>query len=1145
MPELTEEQRLAATRRGRAVLVSAAAGSGKTTVLTERVLRLCLEGSDPADIDRLLVVTFTEKAALEMRERIARGIAERAKAGDARAAEQLRLLPQAQISTIHAFGYALLLEEWERAGRDPELQLLDERQSTLVRMRALDSALERAYAQRAGMADLVGYFGGMGEDDALRAAVLEAARFLDALPDGEAALGRMLARAESREHFGEMLRLLREESRRALRQGASLMRQAALAAESEGDPDLARALRTEGERLRELGTAEDPGDWAVHRMDALAAAEFPTLKGITKCRLAERLRSQAKARVRSVADWLAASPEDLLWQRQVEALPRLRLFADVLVDFRAAYREEKLLRRALDFSDLEQEAHRLLAAPDGAVRERLRHRYREVLVDEFQDVSPLQNAIVQAIAGEVDGTDLFLVGDPKQSIYGFRHAAPDIFRGRQATLAGSGASLPLQENFRCRPEIVEVVNHIFAELMREAESPRYDAQARLVAGRAGGTKAPAAEAVRLVLIGGRDGDERAAETEEAEEPGEAELAREGEEVEGAAAQEATWIAREIARLVAEGHPVYDRDARVIRPIQYRDCAVLLRGLSSVAADYQDAFEAAGVPAEVQRSAGYMGSLEIQTLLGLLRAIELPQRDRDLAILLRAPWCGVSARDLRSLRDASGGGSLFDGLTALAEGDARMREVRDMIASWRAASLAMPLQAFVPWLLRETGYRTYVAGRPHSARRLRDIDDFESKAVRFGMQGAGGLGLFLREFEELGRREIDEAPPMAGVDDAVSVLTVHRSKGLEWPVVFVAGLHRPMQVPDGQPTLRWHLRHGVGAAWVDLPRGVRRETAALRAIRAETRAEQRREEIRLLYVALTRARDRLYLTAIRRGPDPVPGMDEDRLLGARCQLDWIWPCLAGAGQLPVRILREPAPLGVMRAEGAFDLFSAAPDPQAVRYLKALRDAAQPQPLLPARLSATDLADAAEGSFAAALRRRHRHRALRPELDASGGRTRGTQTHLLLQHLDYRRPARDIPAQLGELIAQGVLPPEARQAVDLGAVQRFLASPLAERLRAAPRLQRELAFSLLVDARGRPAQDGEILLQGKIDLLVRDAAGWLIVDFKTDHIPAEDAPRAAQAYAGQIDVYRAAVRAIAGARDVDAVLVFLQPGVIVSA
>ncbi len=1141
MPELTQEQAAAAQARGQAVLVSAAAGAGKTTVLTERVASLCLEGPEPVDLDRLLVVTFTEKAALEMRERIARRLEERAAAGVERAREQLLRLPQAQISTIHAFGHALLLDEWERAGHDPELRLLDERQAALCRLRALDLALARAYAEQPGMADLVAYFGGMGEDDGLRAALGEAARFLDALPDSPRRLREMVEAGQSRAQFRTALALLVEESGRVLRQAASLLRQAELAARDDGEASLEQALAAEAQALRDAATPRHEG-WDEHRSRLAATDSFPALQGIGKSPRARALREDAKRTLRALIAWLEASPEELLWRREEETAPRLRLFAQILAQFQEAYRIEKERLRALDFSDLEQEAHRLLHLPDGAVRERLRNRYREMLVDEFQDVSPLQDAIVRAIAGEPGGADLFLVGDPKQSIYAFRHAAPWIFLARQGDLGARGASLPLRENFRCRPEIVAVVNHLFSDLMRENDSPRYDEAARLVAGRLPETQAPSQEDVRLVLIGGQPPDAQGEDDADGE-PSAGDFV---EEIDGAAAQEATWIAREIARLVKTGYPVFDRDLGVMRPVAYRDCAVLLRSLASVAGAFDDAFEAAGVPAEVQRSSGYFASLEVQTLLGLLRAIELPQRDRDLAIALRAPFFAVSARDLRDLRDAAGGGSLWDGLAQRAGRDDRCRAMRDTLARWRAASLAMPLAEFVPWLLDETRYRAYVAARPRSGRRLRDLEDFAWRATEFAAADGGGLGLFLQQFEELGRRSIDQAPPAAGIDDAVAVMSVHRSKGLEWPVVFVAGLQRDLAGRERTPSLRWHLRHGVGAAWVDLPRGVRRETAAMRAITAASRAERRQEEVRLLYVATTRARDRLYLTAVTARPDPVPGMDDDRFLGARSALDWIWPSLLAAQGLPLRVMREPAPLGEQRGPLAFDPTAFAPDGAALEYLRRLP--AGPDEglhLAPARLSATDLADSAEGSFAAALRRRRSVRALRPELDASEGRRRGTLTHLFLQHLDYAAGSQDLTAQLDGLIGRGLLPEEARGAVDLTAVARFLGSQVAGRVRAAARLERELAFSLLVDESGAPDPDGDTLLQGKIDLLACDDSGWLILDFKTDHVTAEEAQEAAKAYAGQVAVYRAAVRAITGREDVAAALVFLQPGIVVPA
>ena len=1119
MPRLTTEQETACAFAGGSVLVSAAAGAGKTTTLSERVVRRCLDPADPVEIDRFLLVTFTEKAALEMRMRISADLGRRALAGDSRAQAQLERLPLAHISTIHGFCLRLIREEWQALGLDAEAALMDERQAEVLRRQALDSTLGAAYAERSSMARLVAYFGGMGEDDGLREAVLKALKFLDTVPDPEGFLSDAAQRHMRDDELQSALRRVMAENVRQVEEAASLLRQAAAAArELEGQNAYVEALEGEATQ-REAAVLSTGLGWDQHRHLLQDAALFAPLRGNSAPgrETAHRLREKAKRVLARLSGGIASLDEAEVQRRTRATDPILADFLALLRGAMDDYRRLKRQRGVLDFADLEQEAYRLLTAGDSTIGEGVRRRFREVLVDEFQDVNPLQAAIVDHVSRLGKGGNLFAVGDVKQSIYGFRHAAPGIFLEREREAAERRAALGLRQNFRSRAEIVDVVNAVFRALMQEEASPLYDARAELVAGRDPDTVPPDPDPrVRFVEVRGVESDE------------------EGDE-QPALVQEATWIAAEIARLMAAEHPVWDAAAEKVRPVRYGDCAVLLRGLQSAAAVFDDVFALRGIPAMIQRSQGYLGGQELQTLLSLLRTIELPERDWDLLVTLRAPWFDLSLADAVSLRQAAAGAPLFDGLRSLGQSDGRMRTILDRIELWRQWSLTMPLDRLVERLLQDTEYGAHVAGLPRGAQRRRDILAFQEAAERLARQGPASIGAFLAVFEELSRQHLDVAPPDVDMGDAVRVTTIHRSKGLEFPVVFVAGLGRRLGGKQERDRIRLHRSLGVAAAFPDDAGGLH-PTPFWRAIEAEERQEALYEEIRLLYVAMTRARDRLYLTATGEAPAYGGAVSPARIRAATRPVEWLAAPLLAEGLPIVRMVETAGEKGDVERGVEAATFD---DREAASAFAALPDRRAEEPgTPPLRLSASSLAEAEQG-YGALLRLRRRQRGARsPE----AARAAGVYTHRLLECIDLMNPPADLAAALDDLIGRGLMPKAAAGVVDLAAVGRFLASPTAARIRGAHRLERELAFSVLADASGRPETDGRTVLQGKIDLLLEDDEGWMIVDFKTDHVTRARVPEAAQAYRAQVEAYRQALRAIAGV-EAQAVLYFLAPGVAV--
>lgn len=1142
---LTQEQRLAALHPT-SCLVSAAAGSGKTTTLTERVVRLCLEAN--VDITDLCIITFTKAAAQEMRRRIGSQIQRLALEGSPRAQRQMGLLGQARIQTIHSFCEWLLRQEWHRAGLDPRSEVLEPAQAEILRHAALTRVLLRAYREEPGIGELLQHYGGLDGDVLLRGAVLQLAGFLDVLPDAQAFLEESTKRLTNPGGDPAHLRLLWQE---AVSLGAwaveELLRSADEGAEQ---PNAARKEAAWRQAAGVIEGALGPEDFWSLREPLLAGVQqaLKMLKGNTAPREALKVLSEIEA-------WLSIAVPELLIGRQAAIAPRARLLGRLALDLQDAYRQEKRRMRALDFNDLEHEAYRLLVG-SADVAGIVRGAFAEVLVDEFQDVNPLQEAIVDLVSRrEPRGGSLFAVGDVKQSIYGFRHAAHWLFLERAREYAQEGSTLSMRENFRSRAEIIEVVNHVFTRLFIIPDGPGYGEAERLLARRSPETIPPDGDpSVRLWLIDPSSPADGAPDQEDSQESdaegGEADLRR--------AEREALLIALEVERLVQSGHPVHDRETGEIRPVRYGDCAVLLRGVSNVGAQYADMFFAKGVPIEISLTGGYLASLEFRRLFSLLRAVELPERSPELATTLRGPWFRATAQQLLDLHTASREGPLWHGLMLLSERGAPFREFHGRLEAWREMAVRLPVGRLLHELLEETGYRDHVASLPRAAQRLANIDELQRRADAFSERG-GGLAGFLTLFEQLGRQQLDAPTPGVGAEDAVQVLSIHRSKGLEFPVVFVGSIGQAMRSGHDTGDPSCHPAYGIGMADVS-EEGLRFPSLAQRALRHARRRDDQQEELRLLYVAMTRARDRLYLVGTQRAAQdaidaPRQRPSEAFVERAGSYLDLLLAATRHeGGMLPIHV--QVIESGSVRLTGRRAdrvLFAAMAvgeglppaDPKLTARVEALNDERLPEaPLRAARITATELSRRQRGGFSEVLRQRTAEVPRHPLAEGEAPAEVGTLTHRVLELLDFSPGAPPVRQQMERAVQAGTLPERALSAVDSAALEQFLKTFVAARLRSpGVRLHRELEFTLRLGADGLPALDGDQLVQGKIDLLLQDEQGWLILDFKTDRIAKADALRAAEAYRPQIEIYRAAVREIAGASGVAACLVFLYPGEVV--
>lgn len=1153
----TAEQREAIGRTGN-VLCAAAAGAGKTAVLSQRVLERVTSPVDPVDIDQLLIVTFTRAAAAEMRQRIAAKLREAA-GTSARARAQLWRLPQADITTLHGFCERTVRRAFTAAEVDPGFRLLDPAEARLLWAQSLSEALDRRLAgpEAPALAGMLARYGGRWGDTNLPDLVGRLDRFAQSQEDPAAWLAAQRDRLRDPD-----LRAALGAAGEGLRQLALLATMALTLTARPGGPEQYRpALEADQAMFADLARRAETGPWDAFAQ-ALASAGFGTLPRVGKtddpglaaqCRT---LRDQAKEKLRQLAAGPHGRPEAELRAEVAATAAQLDPLLDLVRDQRAAFQEGKARLRALDFDDLEHRAAALLADPQECAA--ICARYREVLVDEAQDLSPVQDTLLERLTGQAP---LFCVGDARQSIYGFRQAEPRRFlaRSRRYAREGGGSRVDLSHNFRSRANIVAGVNLLFGPLLGSV-----------------GSGLPAADAGPL---------RPAATYPDQDPPLELHLlerevtdAEEGLPLE----REALAVAELVVRWLAEARVQTPRGPR---PAEPADVAILLRAIHGVADTYVAALRARGLPVWAPDPGGRAASPEGRTLLSWLRTLENPRQDLMLAATLRGPFGGFEDAELARIRLAQPGGDLWDAVLACARSGppelaARLRAWLSQLDAWRAAARQRPFADLVADGLETTAFAEYVRGLPGGVARRRTLEALLDRcrlADRLPRADLSRLIEFLEQGDD--GETVAEAAQAAG--NVVRLMSVHASKGLEFPLVVAAGLGRQLPLGDARGTVLVHREAGVGAAAVDPDLRRRWPTVRQVAVAQHLVADARAEELRVLYVALTRARERLALVGTARLQESADawlarrGSPPDLSLGASA-LDWFGPLLAAHPDV-APVLAE---LG-----GGGPASAVPPDPWESRWLVQLAPAARPvAPAVPAgwatpcpQVAARLAAEAAWryphgalGQRAAKvsvgelslMQREAEEQPLRlgpradpePQLrvaarDAVTAAEAGSAAHLVLAKLDLAGACDEaaVRACIEELTRRNLLAARLAEAVRPGVLARALDLEAGLRLRAAARraaLWREVPFTLRVPAAevyGEPQADNDawVLVQGVIDAVAREEESLLLVDYKTDRLrgPADLARQSAR-HAAQVRWYARAAQAAWELPVREAVLVFLS-------
>lgn len=1168
MPEWTDAQRQAIYVKGGNILVSAAAGAGKTAVLVESILHLLLD--EGADIDRLLVVTFTNAAAGEMRQRIGARIGRALSEGngaDAHLRRQLTLLPAAQISTIHAFCLALIRRFFHLIGIDPDFRLADESEAEILRRDVAAELMEAEYEQAdPRFLGLVARIGGGKSDEPLVEEILRLYDFSRSQPDPK---GWLTAQAEAFSlpldalEESPWVRSLQDQAKRLIAGALDLTGQA-LAFCNEAMEGYAGTLREDMAGLKQALTEMEGGYEATR--EALSNLSF---RRLGRCgagadeeakESVKEWRAQAK-KLAGEAQGLLTLPLSEAHEQHTKMAPYLSCLAELVISFGEMYAKAKADRRIADFTDLEHFALAILSHPEAA--EACREQYAYIFVDEYQDSNLVQEALLSRVSR---GDNLFVVGDIKQSIYRFRLADPSLFiRRYDACAAGEGQCVLLNRNFRSQAGILSGVNFIFKQIMsRELGEIAYTEDVWLYPGRDTSDTVPIA--VHLI-------DKGEAETEEEEEIQWMEDAE--REAYLAAAQIREWL----------GTPI--RDGEGTRPATYRDIAVLMRTTRGWMDRFAEILTREGIPVHADTGTGFFQAVEIRVFTDLLRLIDNRRQDIPLLAAMRSIVGGFTENELSRIRAAAPQGAFYEAVDAyLTHGeDAGLRDrlaaFTGHVAEWREAERREPLTRFLWQVLHESGFYDHVGAMPGGAQRQANLRILCERATALAETGTGRLFGFLRYVDRMAEegKDIEPAKVLGEQEDVIRIMSVHKSKGLEFPMVILAGLGKRFNMAEGREEILLHKDLGLGPWYVDPDLRYRCQSLARLAAKVRIREESLAEEMRVLYVAMTRPRERLAMIGTvgslaqawarwMRGCGPA-------MLGkGMCLLDWVGAALlahpdgAALGTQPA-VGKEPSRWDIRlwslrdlsgritgheaEAEAAPALAAAGQTPSAwadwVAERFSWRYPHACATVVPSKLSVTDVKRLREDPLEQDTAERLPVLAgAQPQEKAFTAAERGSIVHYVLRHLDFQRAdtVEMVREQIDGMVARELLRADEAAAVDAGWILRFCLSPLGQRVRKAAHLRREMPFLMRMPASAvAPAYAGceeELLVQGIIDCCFLEDGQWVLIDYKTDAV--RDIQRAAEGYREQIRLYREALSRLTGRLVREAYLYFLAVGEAVS-
>lgn len=1128
--KLTLQQQEAVNNRGGKLLVSAAAGSGKTKVLVDRLLSYLTDPTHPANLDDFLIITYTKAAASELRGKIANKLTERIaiEPENRHLQQQLQRLYLTKISTVHAFCADILREYAYRLDLSADFRVADENECLALQMKAMDHILDVAYNEADNNPDFCAFIDsqGFGRDDRQIPEILfkvhrSAKCHLDPIGwlDWCVRVGDEHTVSDASQTLWG--KYLIEDLHAYLDLQVSAMEQCVKLALSADNMEKPATVLTE--TVNQLSALRSCKTWDAIRshMDI----DYGTLRFSAKCTnliAIDQIKAVRDACKKGVANKLRRFSDDSaqIIADSKAAVCAVRGLVALTKKYDQAYSKMKQSRRILDFNDLE---HRMLdlllgksrSGPTQAAVE-IGSRFREVMVDEYQDSNEVQDAIFSALTHKRN--NCFMVGDVKQSIYQFRLADPGIFLNKYNTYPNAtdatdpeGRKVLLSSNFRSCGAVIEAVNDVFSSCM----SPR-------VGGLVYGQQEELKEGIPHPLLN------------------EPEVELYGINVcEDTYAEEASFVAKRIHQLLDGTHMVRDGDE--LRPIVADDIVILLRSPGSVGGEFQYALERLGIRCNTGSGADLMQTEEISVLYALLQVINNPLQDIPLVAVLSSRIFGFTADDLAALRGNCRQGNIYDAV--LTSDQTKARTFIENLSQLRADAQVYNLSRLLQRIFSLTRIDSIYASMPNGLSRVENLQTFMQVATDYEEATNGGLTQFLEHLSVLAENGL-VASGEQGLSDAVTIMSIHKSKGLEFPVVFLCGLSRSFNREYVRAPVLCDKQLGLGLACVDPRNRVRYPSVAKRAIASKMTTESISEEMRVLYVAMTRAKDRLIMTYA--APNVQNDLSEISLRmclsepllltsEADCPGKWVLlTALKHRERWSVQFVQEKetdsaAIIGQVyeNLQLPFGVIERLKTSLSYRY--GYKAATQ----TPSKQTATQLKgrvkdqEIAEHTMEYVKQQRNWRKPTFIQSDRSG-RNYGNALHAVMQYIRYElcENQQGVSCEIERLVRERYISPEQAAMVDVRRIADFFATDIGKQLQSRKHILREFKFSVLEDAANYnpEVKQEQILLQGVVDCAIIEDDGITIIDFKTDHVDADSIELAAEKYRSQITAYAKAMEKI---------------------
>ena len=1196
----TEKQEKVITSRNRNLLVSAAAGSGKTAVLVERIVRMITEGEEPLDIDRLLVMTFTNAAAAEMRERVAAAIEKRLKdhPDDEHLQVQATLVQQAQITTIDSFCLNVIRSHFDSLDIDPAFRIGDEGELILLRGEVMERLLEDSYGEgRKEFTDFVETYSSGKGDYGISDVIMQVYTFSQSHPWPEQWFENCRKELDSLGEKNDIpawesspwMEFLMADIRNQLEELCWQLEEAVqICGEPDGPDTYLPVMEANLEMVRGLFQAEDYR--SLKRL--LEEVNFGRLKAARKettsqekKKYATDLRDRAKKAVQKIRDSYFVQSEKDLTEAMEKSSPAVREVLRLAEEFSRRYQEAKHEKNIVDFNDLEHFALTVLSE-DGEPSETakmLSQRFEEILVDEYQDSNEVQETLIRLISRERLGTpNVFMVGDVKQSIYRFRLAKPELFLEKYDSYGeGDGLyqKIELHQNFRSRESVLASVNQVFFQIMTKA---------------LGGISYTEETALNPGAVFEDIPDEL-----KGERPGKTELLLldiKEEILEEIDEEHADYRAKEMeARMVAgrirrmtdpeNGLIVWDKEEGKYRRASFGDMVILLRNTSGWAEVFVNVLMNEGIPVYADSKTGYFDTLEVETVMALLSVLDNPMQDIPLASVMKSPMVGLTDRELaevaafhkKTAEKGQDGGLYGAWRLYLKENPKTDQVLREkllkfdcLVEELREKSRYLTVRDLIYEIFRRTGYYDYVTAMPGGDVRKANLDMLAEKAAAYEKTSYRGLFHFISYIRNLKKYNTDfgEASVVGEHDDIVRVMSIHKSKGLEFPVVFLAGLGKRFNKQDMRAKTLMDSDLGIATDWIDLELRTKESTIKKNVLKRKMDLDAMGEELRILYVAMSRAKEKLVMTAADKGLDKklekwrfVPrqgrGLPFTVLSTASSYLDWILMSLAGGnnetleaqeippGELLGREMAHQVRRGSFREELLHFDGTAVRDPKLEGELEQMFSFRYPHQAdvgLHTKMTVSELkqqgqmTDETESMFIPT-----RPAFLSRDEEEKRGAFRGTAYHRTLELLDFAAmdSSEAVERELDRLVTEERLTEEYRRLVHPRVLWDFFSSSLGKRMRAAAaegRLHKEQQFVIGVPARelGQGDSDELVLIQGVIDAYMDEGDKLVLIDYKTDYLEPGQEQRLIDRYGVQLDYYKRALVQMTGRNVGEAVI-----------